>query len=271
MSIRNLLSKRRSTRNFKNKKISYSDLDQIRETINNVNGEIISGNIRYRLYENGDALYDILEDKGGYAGVMIKSPHYITIEIDNHEKETILNSAYYAEKIVSYLSLNKIDSCWISLKNLGEDIKYKAFGEDKNHIDYIIGIGYGNKVKTFDGIKNSDRKPINEIVYKNEIGNPITLDELERRGLKDLFYYSSFAPSNKNLQPWRFILKNDRILLLANYKKWSNSILFDIGIIMFYFEELAHNLGIDYDWSLLENDAFIKDDEKYVYIAEYKI
>ena len=91
--------------------------------------------------------------------------------------------------------------------------------------------------------------------------------------MADIFYYVRFAPSVRNLQPWRFLLKDNNIELLLAYKNWDKSLLMDAGIIMYYFEILANSQGIKSNWQLVEsmNDEYKVEDINYKLIANYKL
>lgn len=271
MNMENILKNRKSVRQFKNRKISNKLLEQILGMISDLNAGLISGNIKFRLYENGGHLYDKLSGKGGYHGVMIESPHYIVVERSNNERDTIINSAYYTEKLITKLVELEIDNCWVSLASVEDYIIQDAFGDKSETIDYVIAIGYGVRSKAFDGIKSSSRKAVEDLVFDKDLDKPYDIEELARRGLKDLFYYSTFAPSTKNRQPWKFIIDGSEVRLLAEYDEWEDSILTDIGIIMYYFKYLANKTGISEKWKFIESNVFIKDGKKYTEIAEFKL
>ena len=75
---------------------------------------------------------------------------------------------------------------------------------------------------------------------------------LEERGLDDLFYYVKFAPSTKNSQPWRFVLKGTHVELYL--KEIDQRVEYmDAGIIMYYFQILASYMGIYNKWTLAED------------------
>lgn len=271
MNIETILRNRRSVREFKGKKISNDKLGQISDMINKLNSNLISGDLRYDLYENGKLLYEKLEDKGGYHGVMIESPHYIVIERANDKRDTVINSAYYAEQLITKLVDLGVDNCWISLGSVDEYLKRETFGEHAKIIEYVIGIGYGEEIGVYDGFKPRTRKGLEELVFDKNLDRPYDTVELEKRGLRDLFYYATHAPSDKNIQPWRFIIDENKVKLLAEYDEWNNSILIDIGIIMYYFEFLANKTGIVNKWEFISSNVFIKDGKKYTEIAEFKL
>lgn len=267
MTMQNFLRNRESTRDFREKEIPFKDQGKIEIILDYMRTETKDLNFKYRLYENGESLYTKLDGKVGYGGVMIKSPHYIVIERDNNDKETIIRNAYYAEELITKIQEIGIDTCWVSLNDLDDRLKNEVFGSDSNIIEYIIAVGYGVPSWAFDGKKTATRKPIDEIVFKEKIGNKITKEELSKLGLDDVFYYSSFAPSNKNLQPWRFTIEDTTIKIYAAFDNWEDSVLTDIGIIMYYFQHLLRSQGVDCKWKIDIKEAEEIKNVKYKEIA----
>ena len=138
-------------------------------------------------------------------------------------------------------------------------------------MDYLLAIGHPVAKNPFIDEPFSSRVGIEDIVFKDEIGKVVSVDELESRGLDDLFYYVRFAPSSYNKQPWRFVLKDHKVILLMAYSNDEELNLADAGIIMYYFESLAKAIGINSKWELIDENN-IKDEEcKYKYIGEFAI
>ncbi len=108
------------------------------------------------------------------------------------------------------------------------------------------------------------------MVFFRDLGKSIDMEYLEERGLGDVFFYLRFAPSIKNLQPWRFIVTEDKVHLLVKYEDGQNPPLVDAGIAMYYFEALSYLQGTKNKWSLL--DGFVHEGHtNYKYIAEYQL
>ena len=112
---------------------------------------------------------------------------------------------------------------------------------------------------------------IEDYVFLDEIEKEVDTGKLDSMGLTDLFYYLRFAPSNKNLQPWRFIIKDTSIDLLMAYEEWDKHLLMDAGIIMYYFEELAKSIGMRSKWQLIDGDISQTERHNYKLIAVYQL
>lgn len=270
MIMTSFLKNRRSVREFKRKKVDSDTLGKVRLYLDVLEKEEFKGNIKFSLYENGDNLYKSLKGIGGYSGVMIESPHYISLELMKVEEESIIYSAYYMEKLISKLNNLGLDTCWISIGDVEESDKNNALGEKKGEVNYLLAIGYSKPKNPFVNESFSERVGIEELVFSNKIGNPSNLEELENRGLSDLFYYVRFAPSARNKQPWRFLLEDNRAILLIENIEGEDLNLMDAGIMMYYFEALAGSIGVSSKWKLL-GDTYEGKSPKYKYVAEIRL
>jgi len=267
----NFLKNRRSVREYKNKEITGDVKAQILGLFDQLEKEDENKHFNFVLFEDGDKVYRLLDGLAGYSGVMIKSPHYIGIRLKKVSNESIIYASYYAEKLMTELSKLNLGSCWINVKNVDKEVKSEAFGENNKNIGYIIAIGYPKASNPFVEEPFSPRLSIQDIVYDEELGRPISIEELERRGLDDLFYYIRFAPSNYNKQPWRFILKNNKVILLLEVSEEGKTDLMDAGIVMYYFVELAKTIGINGEWIIADNLYMAHDGVNCRQIGEFQI
>ncbi len=270
MIINNFLKSRRSTREFKKKKIDSDVLDKVIEILKDLERENPSDDIRFKLYEYGENIYNGLKGLAGYSGVMIESPHYITLDIKNKSDKNTIYSAYYMEKLVTLLTGLDIASCWVSVYNVDRDRRKAIFGDSITEVNFVLAIGYKKRGNPFIQEPFSERIGVEEIVYTEKLGNKIDMEYLEDRGLADVFFYLRFAPSIKNKQPWRFILTGDKVHLLVKFEEGENPPLIDAGIAMYYFEKLMELQGTKNQWKLL--DGFLHEGHtNYKYIAEYQL
>lgn len=265
--LSNFLKTRESIREFKERGLNAETLDKIREYCNSLGEE----GFQLQLYENGGEIYNSLKGLGGYTGVMVKSPHYIGLNILDDEDESMIYGAYHMEELITKLTELGIGSCWVSIKDVDDNIKKSALNIENGSVDYLIALGYPVAKNPFVTENNSSRLSVEEIVFSNQIGNPIQQRELEARGLDDLFYYIRYAPSSYNRQPWRFVLKDDKVVLLLAYSFDQELELVNAGIIMYYFENLAKRIGIHNKWKLIDDGGYQDDDYKYRYVGEFPL
>ena len=249
------LQKRKSVRNFKSAGVPKEELEKIRTHCKELEKEI--GDVKFIIVENGEIVQKALKGKAGYSGVMIDAPHYLGLGIDKDDNRTMLAIGYIIEKINTMIVEEGYDTCWITIDRVDENTRKDVFGEIGSSLKYLIAIGQGKEKKFFEIEKASVRYPLNEIVYKDDLSNPVTIDYLEERGLLDILYSIRYAPSHKNLQPWRFVISGSDVVLYM--KKSSEDFenkrsLVDMGVVMMYFEEMAKSYNINNKWEVVMED-----------------
>lgn len=265
MIMTNFLKNRKSVREFKNKKVDAKILEEVKLYLDTLAKEEANGNLKFSMYEYGEKLYNDLKGIGGYSGVMIESPHYIELELFNNQESSIIYGGYYMEKLISKLNNLGLDTCWVSISGVDKNTKKEILGERVGEVNYLLAIGYSKPKNPFIAEPFSERIGVEDLVFNKEVGKSMNMDDLENRGLSDLFYYVRFAPSAKNKQPWRFILDDNKVTLLLQNKSNEDLNLMDAGIIMYYFEALAETIGINSKWDLLKE---VPNNSDYKYIAE---
>lgn len=253
MLMTNFLEKRKSIRNFQDKSLSKDELDKIKEILNNFKSEKEFCKVNF--FENGKIISKGLAGKAGYAGVMIEAPHYIALDFNGNDNLSILEGGYLLESINTAVTNLNIDTCWITVDYVDSDLKKSLFGEEFEELDYLIAVGHGKKKKFFDPEVTSARKALDEIVFKNNIGENISIEELENYGLFDVFSSIRYAPSHKNLQPWRFVLKDNTISAFMKKSDEDMRSLVDMGVIAFYLKEMCKDSGIKGNWKFEISDA----------------
>lgn len=271
MIMGNFLRNRKSIRDFKSSKVEFEKLEEIKQDLKVLQNEEGKDNFAFRLYENGDRLIEDLSGKAGYAGVMIDAPHYIALDFLDEFDSTLIYGAYNMERMITTLNEKGLSTCWISLENLDQSFKKEVFGDSTNNIEYILAFGYQKPQPPYSEAPFSIKLGIEDFVYSDEIEKEIDTDKLDAMGLMDLFYYIRFAPSRKNLQPWRFILKDTTIELLLVYEDWDRYQLMDAGVIMYYFEQMTKSLGIVNKWQLVDGNIYEGQKYKYKSIAVYQL
>lgn len=267
MNMADFLKSRKSTREFKKQNIKERDLEEIKDLLRKMNNEMKEDEIILSLYEYGKHISDSLRGIGGYSGVMIESPHYISIDIKNHSAKSLVDSGYYMEKLISDINNFGLGSCWVTLDNIEDERKRAIFGEDSGNTEYLLAIGYPKPKNPFSQESFSERKGVEELVFIDEMNNIVSMDTLEERGLGDLLFYIRFAPSTRNMQPWRYIVYKNHVELFL--EEIDGEFYYaDAGISMYYFEELAKRQGLNNKWELEIKPEEI-DGVNYMYIGRY--
>ena len=267
MVMTNFLRDRKSVRDFKGKNLSQKELEQIRLLVDEVSTMESGKGIRFRLFENGKIIAEKLKGKAGYSGVMIEAPHYISMEMADNQEETLLAGGYTLEKVNSAIVEQGFGTCWITVDQVDEQTKKDVFGSDGAGVDFIIAIGYPKGKKLFSPETTSDRKEVQELVFTDDFNDPVSMEELENLGLMEIFSSIRYAPSHKNSQPWRFLVKGTNVYILMKRGLEDERSLVDIGVIMFYFEAMAKTIGLTNKWLVLDE----KDIEDCRVVAKYPL
>lgn len=272
MRMNNFLLNRKSVRDYKNRSISRREMRAVEELSDNIANQGTKKFFEFVIFNDGKRVYEYLENHGGYEGRMIESPHYIGVKLKEVNNEAIVRASYYSEELITELIELDLGTCWVTIKDVDKDIRAEALGEENKNIGYLIAFGNPVPANPFDTVKEgkTDRSSVFDIVFKDELNNRIDSLELETRGLDSLFYYVKFAPSTQNSQPWRFVLKNDRVILYLEEVNGKINYM-DAGIIMYYFRILVAYLGLNNKWDLAENLNDENTINGYKEIASYKL
>lgn len=264
MLMTNFLQKRKSVRNFTENVVPKDILENIKLLMAEIDES--ESDVKFTFYENGKIISDGLDGKAGYDGVMIKSPHYIALEIKDNNAINLLKGGFYLEKLNTKIVDLDVDTCWITVDQVDADTKKTIFGQGGEGIDFLIGLGYGVKKKLFDPEVTSPRLKVEDIIFKDNIGIPISIEELENYGIFDVFSSVRYAPSHKNLQPWRFVLEAHTVKAFMVKTVEDSRSFVDMGVVLFYVQEMMKSININNKW-----EVEIKEDGDYYYIGSFNI
>jgi len=294
MSFRKFIADIQSVRDFEGTPLKGIVLGDIKAYLGEINATIgREKGFSFIMLEKGEEVFNDLEGVGGYSGIMIKSPHYIGLSISKQETETEFLGAYYMQAIVKKLFEMNLGSCWINVRNVSTAAKEKILTHNKSNINYLLAFGfadekalknkmpkmtvqntastnktnpYSTKIVEASGSDKS-RLSIGELVYLYQWGKEATYEELEQRGVAEIFSYVKNAPSYKNMQPCRLILKDGEAeLAILNPQNKENYV--DAGIMMYTLEGLAKDLGIPGKWSFTKEES---DNKEYGIVAKIEL
>lgn len=263
--------------------IDSKKLNNILTTGNESKALDSNANLHFKLIEDGHEFYKEIKGYGGYLGDIIKAPHYI-LALTEKRGIYLENLGYRMERLMIKAQELGLGICWIELFFSEERINKTLRIQDPN-IEVIAITPMGlEKTTFFDnlirriGVSKSKRKPVSEILYFNSLGNNRLPKNNLERNLYKIVDYSRLAPSWGNMQPWQFIAKEDKVIILSELdkstiaKKKVNYYRIDCGIVMLYFELLANKIGIHGKWELNNSkDNIYKYNipENYEYIGEF--
>lgn len=264
-----LMMKRKSVREYKNKSLEQKDINKVRDIIKKFDDE----KIKLELYLDGDEKFNKLNGYIGYLGKMIYAPHYIAIWTKETDFSKIY-SGYVGEKITYKLLEEEISSCWLDIFKKEKVNEY--FGEKKYNIIAFISIGYSKEEGFLKKILSTMKEDFKEkpavmddsfnpedYFYIDSLEKSASYEELENRGLLELFNYMKYAPSHENKKPWKFILSKDEIIIVME----KTDKLLEGGIALYYLETILTSLGYKGQWQKDTKDL----DEKNIIIGRYTV
>ncbi|MEA3423773.1 MAG: nitroreductase family protein [Bacillota bacterium] len=278
-----LAEKRKSVREYKNKKLTGEDRKYLEQLVMEKPPVAADASLEFIFIEDGGkAAIDLGGELAGYYGKMIEAPHYYAVLSDS-ENKCYKIAGYVGEWLILNAIKKNIGTCWIEVLN-SEKVKEVMNIQSEKEVVALIALGYPKKEYNLSNIYASitkgsisaltdlgypnidsgylkktvsSRKSITEFVFIDRWGNIPDIEELEMRGIHDALFYMRLAPSYKNRQPWYFIVKGNEIDLFIEQSDEISEAMkcLDAGIAMFYFEVGLHDIGIRGKWNLSEFDT----------------
>lgn len=265
MLTTNFLKSRTSTRDYKEKQLDDDTQRKIYEIVDAEAEKLGKEDLSFLVNTDGDSVYNALEGVAGYRGIMIKAPAYIALNSLNNNPSSLVKGAYGMEEIITKLNDLGLGSCWITVADVETTVKQSAFNFTDGDVNLLLAFGYPLDEEVHQQ-RFDNRLATEDLVFLGDFDTQTTDEDLEQRGLNDIFDYAKFAPSTHNEQPWRFVIVDDKInLYIEDFKGDVN--LIDAGIIMYYIDELGKSLAMTSGWDV--NPEISSD--KYTYIATKKM
>ena len=268
MRYKLLLEKRRSCRIFKEESVEsilVAELFTYGYYIKKLNKSIQT---KFMFVDKGLLKRPILTGRVGYNGYLIHAPHYVVLV--SEEKDNYLeNAGYMMEEFLLKTVELGLASCWLTIEKDEDALKTELGIKASGKIVAIAAFGYPRVPLPYTPKDTAYRESITNFIYKDTWLLKPPQEELEQRGLIDIFLNLRKAPSWKNHQPWRFIILKDEVLLCVGGTEIDkNSIGIDAGIMMLYMENIFMESGIIAEWQ--ENT--VRDDYSNCNIPpEYKL
>lgn len=290
MSFREFTINNRSTREFIDEEVEDSLISDLMIYLSDLNSGIgKEEGFSFVFLKDGNEVFKDLDGYGGYSGIMIKSPHYIGLRLDDLNRKSQVMGAYYMQSIVKKLYDMDLGSCWISLQDITSEQQEKLLSGREGIIQYLLGFGKAleeekddkeyliiNRTSKYDqdpyglaliNTEDESRISVVETVFLHEWGNVARFSDMENRGVLDLLYYVRNSPSYKNDQPTRLILK-DGYLELAIIKPHEEENYTDGGIFLYTLYGLARGIGYPASWHYIDDQS---DNKEYQLIAHFDL
>ncbi len=265
MNFYELATKRKSTRDFKDKAVAPELLNEIKAYFSECKRLVPEIMIEFKLID--PKLSPMMNGCVGYKDFLIEAPHYILIlseKADNY----IENAGFAGEDMVLKLTDMDIDTCWITINDSAKLKDRLNLNTDKEPVA-LIAFGYEKSTLS---IKRLDIINLSNVTMKKRSGYEapkLFIEDAiyaEDMGIKDenstLDHYTDLyqalvaaccAPSFLNLQPYRFIIDDGLFILvsLADDKTDENDQHLNLGILMLnFYRVLSQRSGVYGTWQL---------------------
>jgi len=232
---------RYSVRNFNGNKLKKEDADKIQYVCDN-----------FRPYTEVKAVFvnNLSEDvyKGiiGSYGKIKGAPAYIAFIGDMKDPHIYEKLGYTGEGVILEGTDLGLGTCWIAGTFSSAIVGRHTNLKENEKVLAITPIGYPSNKLTFDQklllkLTKKGRKTIEEIVDFN----------ISEEWMKEAIDSARLAPSAMNLQPWKFAINTDDIVVKIDKPKPLKRL--DCGIAMLHFQLGAFSKNVEGSWEFLES------------------
>lgn len=253
MNYKNIFENLKTVRDFKKTTVDNKIIEEIKSFAKDI---VLPKESSFEIVTiNGEEIYSKLSEKIGYFGKIIEAPLYLAVV--GSEDSSLVDAGYFTEAIRLKIQDLGLGSCWISIK----DNTTMFLGEKKVATVLAVGEIYNGIFKK-DIQTKSERNSISDIVFDKKWNKEITLEELSNLGLEEVFYFTRFAPSWGNKQPWKFIVSESKIYLLIEEDE-NKSFDLETGIVSLFLEKAFIAVGIPVNGTYEESTIDLGQPENY--------
>ena len=256
---------RKSTRSFKEKDVPQDMLAEIKDYFKKCKRLVPDIKTELKIIDPDTS--PVMTGCAGYKDYLIEAPGYLLITsapADNY----LENAGFIGEEMVLKLTDMGLDSCWITISDTKKLTERLGIGNGMVPAA-LIAFGYGKAeadnerldIKSMSDVELKQRTGydapklyISTALYSEDMGftdNPSILDTYT-----DLYkglIAACCAPSFLNRQPYRFIIKGGKFILVSLEDKETdeNDFHLNLGIVMLNFQRtLSQRSGVYGNWIL---------------------
>lgn len=265
MDYFSLVKDRKSIRSFKDNAVSEDDQNAVvsffRDKCHKLLPEIAT-EVQIFSGTAGDQLEGVI----GYQGFAFHAPYYLFI-LSAKADGMYENAGYIGEDMILKLTEMGLDSCWLSLPADTDPAGMLGYHGDKTTAA-VIAFGYGVPekdtaridIKSPSDVKVTEREghiapkiAEEEMVFQDVYGGAVDWENTVAPSLDQALYSATLAPSFLNLQEYRYIMGNGKLLLLSrsdeDTTEWDQKL--DLGATMLNFAVcIEQSIYPDVAWKL---------------------
>lgn len=229
MDIIQAMKERRSVRSFNGEPLGSDMVAELNKAIEE-SYTLFGGSVTIRLKS-----FDLKgEFKPSTYGVIKGATEFFLMAIGEGE-EPDLTAGFRFEQVVLKAWQLGLGTCWIAGTYKGSQFDTRETWPDGESLKIICPVGYAVKPRLMEKmmrltVGSNNRKPYDSLFFDNEFNNPLNRDSKFGEALEMM----RLAPSSTNSQPWRALVKEDRVLFYYKPKYPITVIDMGIGICHFY-------------------------------------
>ena len=284
MNYAALIQNRKSVREFRDKVVPFSLLEQIKTYYQRSVRRLIS-EIGTEMYIFGTDAREALEGAAGYNSFLVGAPQYLVLLSEEHP-HAHLNAGFVMEDLILKLTELDLGSCWVTFADSAE-VKEALGIESELEIAAIAAFGYGVKttrrlrlnIRSMSDIDISakrhyfePKRSVSDLVHRNHWGSRDGLDSaigFYDDMLWESFYAASLAPSYLNRQAYGFLLEQGKVTLVSVPDKFNVPIdqELSLGIVLHHFTVTAENWAGKLSWQFDPQGAELPEGHRAVAVA----
>ena len=266
MNYAALIQNRKSVREFRDKVVPFSVLEQLKSYYRSSVRRLIP-EIETQLYFLGTDAREALEGAAGYHKFLVGAPQYLVLLSQAHP-HAYLNAGFIMEDLILKLTDIGLDTCWLTFTD-SEYVKTALEIESELDVVAIAAFGYGVKttkrlrlnVRSMSNIDVRAQRQyfrpklsIDDMVFMDTWGNSNGVNEFigfYDDMLWEAFYAASLAPSYLNRQTYGFVIHDGRVTLVEKPDDLTGEIdsKLGLGIVLLHFSAVADQWAGKLSWS----------------------
>lgn len=200
-------------------------------------------------------------------GTISGASWYLLMGIHDDEMSA-LAAGYAMEEVVLTATGLGLGTCWMALTFKGSDFTRASEMPSDEPLRIISPVGYpAKKRKMLESLTrvtlgSSKRKPMSDLFSEGEFGIPVKEDNRFFEALSKM----RLAPSAKNTQPWRALVRGNGVWFY--YEQKTDASILDLGIGLCHFDLTLKEKGFKGIW---EKSVDAPEKKGYIPVVKYSI
>ena len=256
--IAQVIASRKSIRSYQAAPLSEDALHQIEESGAESIPFFSEIGLRFIVIDDGPAF---IQDHGGALrsyGRILGAPHYLAAVSDTCAGYMI-NTGFRMEQLILRATALGVGTCWLGGAYRRQDVGQMLGIAPDEQMVALTPLGMpadgmrtiiGRAIKLLTPAQGK-RDPLEELAFEGQWGSPVGNKLNDRPALREMLEAARLAPSWVNSQPWRFVLRNDILVVAVSRPAGQNELpyyLLDGGIAMSHIHLVADELGQKPAW-----------------------